>query len=214
MILDLILIGLTITLEPVPITAFILLLSAEKGINKGLVFILAWLASFVAVIALVLVATGNSPPKPHSGSGTAAISIKLAIGVGLIALGEYKRRRLGRPRQKPSWLSRTRSASAWTAAGLALIVQPSGLVAAGAATVVQAKLSSIGSYLALFLFCLLSTATLLAMELYATLAPAAAEARLGRVRSWLENHQDQGIVLLSLLIGLWLTSKSIYQLAQ
>jgi len=39
-VLDLLLIGLAITLEPFPITAFILILSAQKGTLKGLAFIL------------------------------------------------------------------------------------------------------------------------------------------------------------------------------
>jgi hypothetical protein len=44
LVLDLVLIGLGITLEPFPLIAFILVLSAEKGIWKGLAFLLGWLA--------------------------------------------------------------------------------------------------------------------------------------------------------------------------
>jgi hypothetical protein len=44
MVLDLLLIGLAITLEPFPVTGFILLLTAERGPIKGLAFILGWLA--------------------------------------------------------------------------------------------------------------------------------------------------------------------------
>jgi threonine/homoserine/homoserine lactone efflux protein len=50
-VLDLLLIGLGIALEPFPLTAFILVLSAEKGTWKGLAFILGWLACLVVVIA-------------------------------------------------------------------------------------------------------------------------------------------------------------------
>ena len=62
MVVDLLLIGLGITLEPFPITAFILLLGAEKGTRKGLAYILGWLACLVVVIAAVLAATGGQPP--------------------------------------------------------------------------------------------------------------------------------------------------------
>src|SRR6516225_11128877 len=65
-VLDLLLIGLAITLEPFPLTAFILVLSAEKGIWKGLAFILGWLACLVVVIASVIAATQNNPPKPNT----------------------------------------------------------------------------------------------------------------------------------------------------
>jgi hypothetical protein len=39
-VLNLVLIGLGIALEPFPLTAFILLLSSRKGTRKGLAFIL------------------------------------------------------------------------------------------------------------------------------------------------------------------------------
>jgi hypothetical protein len=46
--------------------------------------------------------------------------------------------------------------SPWAAAGLAAFLQPWVIVAAGAATVVQAKLATVGSYLALMSFCVLA----------------------------------------------------------
>jgi hypothetical protein len=66
MVADLLLIGLGITLEPFPLTAFILLLSAEKGTRKGLAFILGWLACLVVVIAAVVLVTGGKPPAPNT----------------------------------------------------------------------------------------------------------------------------------------------------
>ncbi|MFC9330760.1 GAP family protein [Kitasatospora sp. NPDC057015] len=212
MILDLFLIGLAITLEPVPVTTFILLLTAHRGVIKGLAFILSWLASLVVVIAVVLFCTGGSPPHANSAPSTAALAVKLAIGVGLIAFGVYRRRRAPRPHRDPAWLARLHEVSVWTAAGLAVLVQPWGLVGAGAATVLDANLSDATTWAALFLFCVLCSASLLAMELHATFAPEAAQARLGRLRTWLTKHQEEAIITLSLLIGLWLVGKSIYQL--
>jgi threonine/homoserine/homoserine lactone efflux protein len=212
MVLSLMLIGLAITLEPFPLTAFILVLSAEKGIWKGLAFILGWLACLVIVIAAVLATTGDDPPKPNTAPSTAVLAVKLAIGVVLILLAERQRRRMGRPRKPPGWMARLDKLSLWAAAGLAIFLQPWALVAAGAATVVQAKLSTTGDYLTLVLFCLLATASFLYLELYALFAPAAATTRLGQMRTWLDTHQDQVIVLVLLLLGLWLAGKSIYLL--
>jgi threonine/homoserine/homoserine lactone efflux protein len=212
MVLSLMLIGLAITLEPFPLTAFILVLSAEKGIWKGLAFILGWLACLVIVIAAVLATTGDDPPKPNTAPSTAVLAVKLAIGVVLILLAERQRRRMGRPRKPPGWMARLDNLSLWAAAGLAIFLQPWALVAAGAATVVQAKLSTTGDYLTLVLFCLLATASFLYLELYALFAPAKATVRLDRMRTWLDTHQDQVIVLVLLLLGLWLAGKSIYLL--
>ena len=212
MVLDLLLIGLGITLEPFPLTAFVLILSAEKGTMKGMAFILGWLACLVAVIAAVILATGNQPPRPNTAPSKAAIAVKLALGIVLILIAVRKRRQMGQPRKPPAWMARLDRLSLWAAAGLAAFLQPWTLVAAAAATVAQAKLTSAGSYLALVLFCLLATSSFLYLELYTALAPAAAGARLDRLRTWLESHQDEVIVAVCLLLGFWLAGKSIYLL--
>lgn len=212
MVLDLLLIGLAIALEPLPLTAFILALSAEKGVWKGLAFILGWLACLVAVIAVVLLATGNNPPRPQTGPSTALIAVKLALGVALILVAVRQRRRMKLPRKRPAWMARLDRLSPWSAAALAAFLQPWTLVAAGAATVAQAQLSGAGSYVALVLFCLLATSAYLYLELYATFAAARAGARLKRLRDWLDSHQDQVIILVCLLLGFWLAGKSIYLL--
>jgi len=212
MVLDLMLIGLAITLEPFPLTAFILILSAEKGTWKGLAFVLGWVACLVAVIAIVITTTGANPPKPNTAPSTAALAVKLALGIVLILAAERRRRRMGRPRKPPGWMARLDGLSLWSAAGFAVFLQPWALVAAGATTIIGAKLATPADYLTLVLFCLLATSSFLYLELYATFAPAQAGARLERLRTWLESHQDQVIIAVSLLLGFWLASKSIYLL--
>ncbi|MEW1689351.1 GAP family protein [Streptomyces sp. NPDC091265] len=214
MTLDLVLIGLAITLGPLHNSAFILLLSAPKGVRKGVAFILAWLGCLVLVLAVVILLTGGKPPAPQSAPSVVALGLKLALGVVMVLYAERKRRRGSRPHRPPKWLARLDSVSVWSAAGLGVLLQPWGMVAAGAATVVQAHLSSLGSYLALMGFCLLATLSLLAMELYVTFRPAVALAALARLRGWMTGHQDQVIVTLSLLVGLWLVAKSVYQLVR
>jgi Sap-like sulfolipid-1-addressing protein len=83
-------------------------------------------------------------------------------------------------------------------------------VAAGAATVVQATLSTAGDWLTLVLFCLLATSSFLVLELYAAFAPAAAGDRLEQIHRWIDTHQDQAIVVGALAVGAWLLGKSIY----
>jgi threonine/homoserine/homoserine lactone efflux protein len=213
-VIDLLLIGLGITLEPFPLTAFILILSAEKGTRKGLAFILGWLACLVVVIAAVILVTGGNPPKPSTAPSTAALAVKLALGILLILLAARQWRRMGRPRKPPTWMAKLDRVSLWAAAGLAAFLQPWALVAAGAATVTQAKLSTPGDYLTLMLFCVLATSSFLYLELYAAFAPGAASARLDRLRTWLDTHEDQVIIGISLLLGFWLAGKSIYLLVR
>ncbi|MET9894182.1 GAP family protein [Streptomyces sp. NPDC006465] len=212
MVLDLVLIGLVIALDPLPVTGFVLVLSARNGVWKGLAFILTWLATFVGIIAAVLIMTGGQPPAPKSAPSTAALAAKLAIGVGMVCYAERTRRNIGKQRKSSGFMSRIERITAWSAAGLALLLQPWGMVAAGAATVVDADLEHAASYAALMGYCLLASSSLLTMELYATFAPRSAHVRLAKLRTWLEGHQEQALVSLVLFLGLWLVGKSIYQL--
>jgi len=210
MVLDLVVIGLAIALEPITLVAFILILSAEKGVLKGLAFILGWMGCLVAVIAAVVLLTWGKPPAPHTSPSTVALVIKALLGALLIWVGFRRERHRGRPRKPPAWMARLDHLSLWTAAGLGVFLQPWSLVAAAAATVVQAKLSTAGDWLTLVLFCLLATSAFLAMELYAAFAPEAAAQRLEQMQKWINSHTDQAIVVLSLVVGAWLLGDSIY----
>ena len=214
MVLDLLIVGLAITLGPMPQdTAFILLLSTHRGFARG--WPSSWPGSppLVLVIAIVVLFTGGTPTRPHSSPSVAGEAVKLAVGLGLIIFGEAKRRRRAeQPHAPANRLAALHNVSTWTAAGFGVLLQPWWLVAVGAATVLGAKLSGIASYVALLGFCLLATGSILAMELYSAFAPEKAERRLDQLRSWLDRHTDQVVVTLSLLVGLWLVSKSIYQL--
>ncbi|MFF3625278.1 GAP family protein [Streptomyces sp. NPDC002467] len=212
MVVDLVVIGTAITLGPLHNSGFILLLASRRGVRKGLTFLLSWLANLVVVIACVVLLTGGTPPVHHSTPSTAAVAAKLAIGVGLVLFGVHHYRQPPRPRKPPAWTARIDDASLGTTAALAWLLQPWALVGAGAATAVDADLSSLSDWLALTAYCLLATLSLLVMELYAVRAPDAAQARLNALRSRLEHHQDQLIVALSLLAGLWLMGSSIYTL--
>ena len=100
--------------------------------------------------------------------------------------------------------------SPWFAMALAPTLQPWGLIGAGAATVMEAKLSSWESYLALFGFCVLASASYLAMEIYAAFRPSQSAALLARFKAWIETHTDRVIILGSLILGFWLIANSLY----
>jgi hypothetical protein len=84
------------------------------------------------------------------------------------------------------------------------------LIGAGAATVVEAKLSSWQSFLALGLYCVLASSSYLAMEIYAVARPAHSQALLARCRTWIDSHVDQAVIVGSLIIGFWFIADSLY----
>ena len=152
----------------------------------------------------------------HSGDtapSLASLAVKLAIGVVLAWIAIRQRRRMGKPKppkKPPKWQEHVDNMSPWFAMALAPALQPWGLIGAGAATVVEAKLSSWESYLALFGFCVLASASYLAMEIYAGFRPRQSEAFLARFRTWMKTRTDQVIILGSLILGFWLIANSIY----
>ena len=213
MVLNLVLIGLAITLDPLPLTAFIVVLPSKRGVRKGAAFVFGWLLSLAVVVTVTVLATGNNPPKPSTAPSLAALAAKIAIGVVLLIIAIRHIRARGRPKppkKPPKWQEHVDTMSPWFALGLAPALQPWGLIGAGAATVVQAKLSSWESYLALFLFCLLASASYLFMEIYTVFRPGQSQALLARFRTWIDSHTDQVIILGSLILGIWLIANSLY----
>ena len=213
MVLDLLLIGLAIALDPLPLTAFIVILPSQRGVRKGAAFVFGWLVSLAIVVAVTVLATGNNPPKSNTVPSLAALAVKIAIGVVLVTIAIRHIRSRGRPKKPkkpPKWQTHVDSMSPWFAMGLAPTLQPWVLIGAGAATVVEAKLSSWQTYLALFGFCVLASASYLAMEIYAVARPAQTQVLLARFRTWIESHTDQAIIAGSLIVGFWFITDSLY----
>jgi hypothetical protein len=205
---DLVLIALGIALQPFRLSAFILILSTKDGTKKGLGFILGWLMSLVLVIAAVVLITGGRPVRFRTVPSTLVLSAKLGLGIALIVLAVVQWRRRNRARRPPAWLARLDTMSPWAAAVTAAILQPWTLVAAAAVTAAQARLSSVGDYLAVASFCLLATSSFIVLELYTVLAPAAGT-QLAALRNWLDRHGNEVIVIVCLVLGVWLTGQSI-----
>jgi hypothetical protein len=212
-VLSLVLIGLAITLEPIPLTTFILVLASKGGVRKGAAFIFGWLLSLAIVIACTILLTQNKPPKPSTAPSLAALAAKLAIGAGLVVIAIRYYRKLGKPKppkKPPKWQTHIDNMTPWFAIGLGPLTQPWGLVAAGVSVIVEAKLSSWESYLALVVFCVIATSVILAMEIYAGFRPQPAQEFLARMRHWIDTHTDQVIIIVSLVLGFWLVANSIY----
>ena len=213
MVLDLVLIGLAIALDPLPLTAFFIVLPSKGGTRKGAAFVFGWLVSLAIVVAVTVLATGNNPPKPSTAPSQAALAVKVVLGAFLVVIAVRHYRRMGRPKppkKPPKWQEHVDSMSPWFAMALAPTLQPWALIAAGAATVVEAKLSGPASFLALFLYCVLASASYLFFEIYAVARPAESQALLGKIRTWIDTHTDQVIIVGSLLIGFWLIGDSLY----
>ncbi len=213
MVLDLMVLGLAIALDPLPLTSFVVVLPSKRGVRKGAAYLFGWLVSLAIVVTVTVLATGNNPPKPNTAPSLASLAVKIAIGTVLVVIGIRQRRRMRgpkKPKKPPKWQEHVDNMSPWFALGLAPALQPWTLIAAGAATVVEARLSSWESYLALIAFCILGSASYIAMEIYAAFKPDQCQAFLARFRTWMETHTDRAIVIGCLILGFWLIASGIY----
>ncbi len=139
--LNLVLIGLAITLEPIPLTAFILVLASKNGVRTGAAFIFGWLLSLAVVIAFTVLVTDNRPPKANTAPSLAALAARLAIGIALVLIAVRHRRNMNKPRppkKPPKWQAGIDTMTPWYALGLGPLTQPWGLVAAGVTVIVDA----------------------------------------------------------------------------
>ncbi len=123
LVLDLVLIGLAVTLDPLPLTAFLVVLPSKRGVRKGAAFTFGWLVSLAVVVTITVLATGNNLPKPSTAPSLASLAVKTALGVLLvvIAIRHIRARRTAQAAEVTG--ARGRHVP-WFALGLAPALQP------------------------------------------------------------------------------------------
>ena len=117
------LIGLAIALDPLPLTAFMVMLASKRGVRKGAAFVFGWLVSLAIVVTVTVLATGNNPPKPNTAPSLASLAVKIAIGTFLVWIAIRQRRRMGQPKKPPKWQEHVDNMSPWFALARAAVAE-------------------------------------------------------------------------------------------
>src|SRR5690348_5129801 len=99
MVLNLLVIGVGVALDPLPLTAFLVVLPSKRGVRKGVAFLFGWLVSLAIVVTVTVIATGNNPPKPNTVPSLAALALRIAIGILLLVIAIRQRRRMRGPKK-------------------------------------------------------------------------------------------------------------------
>ncbi len=213
-VITLIIIAIAIALDPLPLVAFILLLTAKRGVRKGAAFLFGWFLSLAVIVAGTIALSGVQPPAHGSAPAWVSIALKLAAGLVLLYIGLRKRKAMAgppKPKKPPKWQSGIDDMSWWFAMALAPITQPWGLIAAGVAAVIGLGAASAGTVALLVVFVVLASSSYLVLEMGAAFRPEKAERVATGIRDWIEAHTDQAIVLGSIAIGLFLVVSGAYQ---
>jgi threonine/homoserine/homoserine lactone efflux protein len=205
---DLLPAAVAVALSPIPIVAVIVMLGTPKARTNGPAFALGWVVGLVAVTVIVLV-LANGADEPDSTSADTVEWGKVVLGALLIAMGFRqwrKRPRHGEQAQMPKWLAAvdkfTPARSLVLGIGLSA-VNPKNLVltAAAAAAIAQAGLSAADTAIAVAVFVVIASVTVVGPVLVYVVAPHRAERPLAAMKDFMAQHSAVIMMIVLLVIG-------------
>jgi hypothetical protein len=214
---DILPLAVGIAISPIPIIANILMLITPKARSNGLAFLIGWLLGLAVVGAIVLLIANTAGVSTSSGPSQAVSAIKLVLGFLLLVLAWRqfaKRPKEGEEAPLPKWMSGLDGFTPGKALALAAVlsgVNPKNLVlnASAAATIAQAGLSGGAQAVALVVFVLIASLSIIApVVVYFVMGDKAAQV-LGGWKVWLAANNATVMSVLLLVFGVALIGKGI-----
>jgi len=196
-----------VAISPIPIIAVILMLGTPRARTDGPAFAAGWIVGMLAVSAVVLLLTGSADT-----SSTASDSVNwVKVAIGLLFLGLARREWAARPKdgeqpEMPTWMQAIDQVEPGKAfvlgAGLSgLNPKNLALTAAAAATISQAGLSTADSAVAVVVFVLIASVTVVGAVLFYLLAEERAKAPLASLKAFMSDHNAVIMVVILVILG-------------
>ena len=213
LILDLIVISLVVAIEPIPLTVLILVLSGPNGTRRGMWFLLGWVSCVLGVILLGLaIGHGTHSGTTHEAAGWVNW-LKLVAGVALVYYA-FRERRPTRPAAKqPAWIRGVDRLNGPILSALAAFLSPQVVVFAGTLVILQMHLSALSQSLLAALYLFVACSPDVALVGIAVFRPEQSTAQLEKFRAFLDANRQQVLFVLFLMIGLYLSVRSILALS-
>ena len=206
-------------LVPVQIIMVILMLTSEKqGPLKAILFVLGMTVVRIGQgILFGFILTGGSSDPADVSEGTAWIKSTLLLVLGILLLITAYKNFTSDPdpdAPPPKWLTMLETLSPLTAfalgAGLVLISAKLWVFTLGAiGSIADARLGQPDSTITYLLYILLAESILIGVTLIRLLFPTRAASLLGSFGDWLEAHNAQIVMVVSLIFGLLFTYQGI-----
>ncbi len=184
-----------VALSPVPIIAVILMLGTPRAGTTGTSFAAGWMFGLTAVATVVaLVASGAD--DPDSGPSTAVGIVKLALGVLFLALAIVqwrKRPAPGEAPEMPRWMQSIDRLTPLRAAGFGALLSGANpknlaLTVAASASVAEGGLGGGSTAVALAIFVIVGSLTVVGPVMLYLVARTRAAAKLEAVKQFLSAH--------------------------
>src|SRR5262245_39332863 len=174
-----------VAISPVPIIAVILMLGTPKAKSNGPAFGVGWVLGLTVVSVIVVLVAGDSD-NPDSGASTAVNWVKVIIGVLFLVLAVAQWRKRPRPGvepQVPKWMAMIDRFNAGKSLGLGALLSAGNpknlaLTLAAAATIAQAGLDGGETTVAIMVFVVIGSITVVGPVLFYLFAPTKAATSL------------------------------------
>lgn len=211
-------VAMALALSPFPVIAIVVLLGAPNGIGLGTAFACGWLAGLGLLTALLGLATGGMD-ELSVGLGA---GMEMLLGLALVWAAWRKwrtRPRRGEATKLPGWAASLGAASPLRAAGIGAMLggaNPKSVALAfpAAAAVAARDLGLLPSVVALTLFVLLASASVLTALGLRIAGGAAARTRLDEVKRFLLRNNNVILMVVFLLAGMKVLGSGLEQLGR
>ena len=205
---DLLPIGVGVALSPIPVIMVILVLSTPRARTNGPAFALGWVVGLVAVAALAY-AVGSSASDPDSGSSTLADVVRVVLGLLFFALAVKQWRSRPAPgteAELPAWMSSVDQLTPAKTLGGGLALSAANpknlaLTIAATATVVQADLGGGDAAIALGVFVLVGSISVLGAVVANLVAAERVAQPLAVVKGFMSQNNAVIMMVVLALLG-------------
>lgn len=201
-----------VAISPIPIVTVILMLFSARPKSNALAFLVGWMGGLVIAGGIILTLADVSEIAEGGDPTTVSYVIKLLLGLLLLFLA-YRdwqgQSKPGEETEMPAWMAGIETFTPVKALGLAVLFSGPNpknlaLTAAAAMTIAQSGLSGASAWLALLVFVLLASITVVGPVLYYLLAGEKAEKTLNTWKSWLSDNNATVMAVLLLVFGVML----------
>lgn len=206
--------SIAVAIEPLPVLAGVLFLTAERGRPKAIAFLVGWLLALGAcATATIVVASQVSTPKGSTSSTVSAV-LDLVLGLAL-AVWAFRQRPRGDAATgsaTPGWMARLDTMRPVVAFGLGVFLPPYVIAVAIGNDIVQQGAPTGRMVASVLIYATIASLGVLVPILITVVQPERSGAVLARWRAWLEVHWPVVLCWLLAVIAVYLIAKGLWEL--
>lgn len=214
---DILPMAVAVASSPIQIIALLVILASPKAKTSAPAFVVGWVVGMVLIggVTLLLIDPARADSRIEPSSVGAALQLALGLLLLFMAFRQWsKRPKGGEPPKSPKWMAGMESASppkaAVIGAGLAAVNPKITLFTISAAvTIAQTGVSAANAVVALAVFIVIASISVIVPVLWYLIAPNSAGRALGGMQTWLVANSSVVIAVVLLLIGVNLIGKGV-----